>query len=499
MEVHEASIPSCPFCEFTDSDTYFLTQHVELCHPENGYSPFIAVGDDQSDDQTSRIKETHYPSLKDITPSKSPSSTELSIDTTSYTECPLGCGEAIIVTELSSHLDLHAAEGLALDEVAQSSKKRVDLNDDRSSDPDDAYSEVDDLVPAKLAKTLRDRDRPRKGVVRDTAVQPKSSSRKKRKKRRSHRSHEATVIKSQLGKSELGPHAHEKQMPAWLRRMLEEGAPVTYENRIQPDGTLTRVEMIENESRGIIPVLVQLCELDETVERAFLCDPNVRHVFKMPKEGGFCGYRNIQMLVSFIQDAKAPGWEHFPGRIPTILHLQEMIEHAWDMGINSNGRVETGGIRGTRKYIGTSEAQALLFSLGMNCQPAAFSNNNELLAHESLLEAVGDYFIQASAEPADKKVLQTHLPPIYFQHQGHSLTIVGLELRKNDSVNLLVFDPMFKTSPAIQRLIGTKVRCANPGRILKAHRRSSGYLRRYNEFEILKYVIGPRSTPLVEC
>ncbi len=34
-----------------------------------------------------------------------------------------------------------------------------------------------------------------------------------------------------------------------------------------------------------------------------------------------------------------------------------MIESAWDKGINDTGRIETGGIRGTRKYIGTPEVR----------------------------------------------------------------------------------------------------------------------------------------------
>lgn len=34
-----------------------------------------------------------------------------------------------------------------------------------------------------------------------------------------------------------------------------------------------------------------------------------------------------------------------------------MIEDAWDAGINLEGRIETGGIRGTRKYIGTPEVR----------------------------------------------------------------------------------------------------------------------------------------------
>lgn len=36
-----------------------------------------------------------------------------------------------------------------------------------------------------------------------------------------------------------------------------------------------------------------------------------------------------------------------------------MIEHAWDLGYNDSGREETGGIKGSRKYIGTPEVCVL--------------------------------------------------------------------------------------------------------------------------------------------
>jgi hypothetical protein len=75
----------------------------------------------------------------------------------------------------------------------------------------------------------------------------------------------------------------------------------------------------------------------------------------LAREGGFCGYRNIQMMISFIRNANLDGWEHFEGGIPSILELQDAIERAWDKGINVFGRIETGGIKGTRKFIGTSE------------------------------------------------------------------------------------------------------------------------------------------------
>lgn len=89
----------------------------------------------------------------------------------------------------------------------------------------------------------------------------------------------------------------------------------------------------------------------------------------MPREGGFCGYRNIQMLVSYLVKTQAQakakakengngdrnGPEYFKEGVPSILQLQDLIERAWDLGFNSTGRTETGGIKGTRKFIGTPE------------------------------------------------------------------------------------------------------------------------------------------------
>lgn len=146
-------------------------------------------------------------------------------------------------------------------------------------------------------------------------------------------------------------------MPPWLLRMLEKGPKITQSNKISSDGKLLKRETVENETAHIVPVLSRLCEQDTSVQRAFLCSPEVRHVFKMPREGGFCGYRNIQMLISYIQGSQSPGCGNFPKGLPTIIELQDMIEHAWDMGFNSVGKVETGGIRGTRKYIGTPEVR----------------------------------------------------------------------------------------------------------------------------------------------
>jgi hypothetical protein len=148
-------------------------------------------------------------------------------------------------------------------------------------------------------------------------------------------------------------------MPTWLKKMLEKGGRTSKQTRITTDGKLSRHTSVENETENLIPVIAKLCEQDQSSQRVFLCSPKVRHVCKMPREGGFCGYRNIQMLVSWIVKARGPGCEHFREGVPSILELQDLIERAWDLGFNSSGRTETGGIRGTRKFIGTPEVGIL--------------------------------------------------------------------------------------------------------------------------------------------
>lgn len=61
------------------------------------------------------------------------------------------------------------------------------------------------------------------------------------------------------------------------------------------------------------------------------------------------------MLISYIIDSESTGFQLFGDSFPTILQIQDLVEAAWDAGFNSQGRSETGGIKGTRKYIGTPE------------------------------------------------------------------------------------------------------------------------------------------------
>jgi hypothetical protein len=109
---------------------------------------------------------------------------------------------------------------------------------------------------------------------------------------------------------------------------------------------LISAEASQNKLSGVITILANLLKQDRRVETAYLCDDVTTQVYKLSGEGNhFCGYRNIQMLM--LRE------EH------SIPELQVMIESAWDKGYNSHSRVETGGIRDTRKHVGTSEVVLL--------------------------------------------------------------------------------------------------------------------------------------------
>jgi hypothetical protein len=63
------------------------------------------------------------------------------------------------------------------------------------------------------------------------------------------------------------------------------------------------------------------------------------------------------MAVSYVIGVKYTGAQYFKQSLPSIFDIQDLIEKAWNSGINAQGRIETGGVKGTRKYIGTPEVR----------------------------------------------------------------------------------------------------------------------------------------------
>ncbi|KAI0540957.1 peptidase family C78-domain-containing protein [Xylaria digitata] len=474
----QQNMMTCPLCEYKTDAEYAILLHMEESHAE-GKSPFVADPDPHPDPDTSRGKGNQ--------PAEQATSGDE--DAGLFVECPIeGCLEQISLAELEDHIDLHAMEE----------------NDESASDGAVAAADVAPVAgdkreyqspyssPEDAARSNRgyERERARSPANHESAVDAWKRIFGRRPVRKmvewESKSANGKTLKKRLGVSELGKHAYEHQMPDSLVALLRKRKYTSAE--------------------GIIQVLARLLEQNSSTEYAYLCHPAVQHISKLRGEGGFCGYRNIQMLSSYIVGARVEGAEVLGGKIPSIFRIQDYIENAWDMGINTSGRVETGGVRGTRKYIGTPEAQAMFISLKIPCEAEGFKSPKDGVAEAALFAAVQKYFESGAFDPRDK-VRCTELPPIYFQHRGHSLTIVGLEKRASGSLKLLVFDPMFHDPDGVIRLAGRaghyggaakddrhRIRHLmhrNPDGALRLYRRGNNYLKKYHEFELLRLKTDP--------
>ncbi|GAB7356522.1 hypothetical protein MBLNU459_g7268t2 [Dothideomycetes sp. NU459] len=247
-------------------------------------------------------------------------------------------------------------------------------------------------------------------------------------------------------------------------------------------------ETDKNCLHGTIPILAILLEKNSMINSAYLCHEAAKQVYKIRGEGDhFCGYRNIQMQLRSLAPASVKSDSNYP-----ILEVQGLIEKAWDSGFNTVARVETGGILDTRKHIGTAEAQALLRSLDIPCSARAFPENarESKSPYAELLDFVQTYFETGTPTTASSdgkaKVHITTRSPIFFQRPRHSLTIVGLEKRKDGSRALIVFDPAYKPPKKLRQARGNgMIEVKSPISILKDYTRDEKYLKRFKAFELL--------------
>ncbi|KAL3425624.1 peptidase family C78 [Phlyctema vagabunda] len=476
--MEESSVIDCPFCGYTTNNEYQIMLHLETLHSE-GESPFIVKDDATVGAAMSNLSGPDRENDDDV----------------QYASCPVeGCGETLLLTDFDGHVQLHDLEDpdaeveLAPTAVATAAGASGSLSEDDArgvafgTKLSVALRNLDDHEPPSSSSAHSEQQEKAKAAWREMMSMPTSS------KANLPASSSSKTARRKLGKAELGPYYNEKQMPPWLVKLLEtEDGATKFVNRLEGDGRTRKVKVCENQQSDIIPVIKQLLVQDPLTEYAYLCHPSVKHVSKLKKEGGFCGYRNIQMAASYILGVKSQGHEHFNGHMPTIFEIQEWIETAWDLGINASGRIETGGIRGTRKYIGTPEAQAMFVSLGIACDAQAFrtSKTNGLPADVALLRAVETYF-STGRRGRFETVNCTDLPPLYYQQPGHSMTIIGFEQKRDGSKNLLVFDPMFHDASSVTKHIDRTFTHKSPADLLKAYRRGTKYLKKYKEFETLR-------------
>ncbi|KAF2404554.1 DUF1671-domain-containing protein [Trichodelitschia bisporula] len=485
-------VEPCPICGQRLPDPYALTLHVEEAHTDD--SPFVVRDDEPATPSTASL-----PGYEEDMKEQQPQD-ETSMDANNqYALCPEeGCGEQLLLGDINEHLDLHEAEDVTFQE--------------QNHQPTPSRSKAKDL---SALHTAHSSSSPSRSSTKHKKIRSPShthSSHRRRVKRHSPAGKEnnnriglgrkflfwvANMSQgrpskslrngSRLGASELGPYAYEDRMPAWLFKQLEDGPPMRQIKKLGRDGRYTVQEVVEGETSGVLPILSRLSALDPRVRTAYYCHPSVLQIGKAKNEGGFCGFRNLQMQVSYIQGAKAPGYEKFPGRTPGVLQLQDWIEKAWDQGICETSRAEIGQLLGTRKWIGTMEALALYHYMDIKVMARTFGDQHGRYAHQRLLDWVEDYF--RSSAPHDlNKVVTTLKPPIYLQRPCHSMTIIGLERMRDGTRNLLVFDPLYCAPRIMQDMIdrGPQAIHVPNEKFMRLYRRHETKLYPYLDFEVLE-------------
>ncbi|CAH1799125.1 unnamed protein product [Owenia fusiformis] len=189
-------------------------------------------------------------------------------------------------------------------------------------------------------------------------------------------------------------------------------------------------------TKGVMVKLRQFYALTNySIKDVWLASDVTHYASSYADKGWGCGYRNLQMLLSSL--ATSPTYEEvlFNGRplIPSIPKIQRLIEAAWIKGFDVQGAGQLGNqLVNTKKWIGATEIVATLSSLKIKCQLLDFhAPSGPNGSHPRLFQWVRDYF----AAHTDFK------PPLFFQHQGHSRTIVGIEEVRDNSLRMLIFDP----------------------------------------------------------
>lgn len=268
-----------------------------------------------------------------------------------WTRCTRpGCGDYVLIYDIDEHLDMHIAISLS-----EADEQRPALPSRRPQDRHESKA-TSSMTPTQRSPRRvsrvgsRSEDRSRSGhslLHYFAGTVPKDHSMRRSSTRTTYRHIRDEPLKppGRLGKRELGPYAFEESMPDEVRRRLVEGSNPRLVNQIGRDGRVSRQTIFPNQTAGIIPVLADLCAMERYTTVAYFCHPSTRHINKIQCNGNFCGYWNIQVLLSYIQAVTPEG----PQEIPNVLQIQAYIHQAWDRGMCPQGEIETGGIRNTRK------------------------------------------------------------------------------------------------------------------------------------------------------
>lgn len=211
-------------------------------------------------------------------------------------------------------------------------------------------------------------------------------------------------------------------------------------------------DITRSQTRGCLYALCTVLANVDNIQKASLCNTDVIHsATNLSDLGWGCGYRNIQMLFSSLASLDSKVFEAAFG-LPDqmgIVEIQRAIERAWARGFDVEGAQQLSWkLLDTKKWIGTTEAYALLTDAGYDVTIVQFDGTNN---GQKLINFCALYFGISEPASTDDSVLQSKKHPLYFQHQGHSRTIIGCVQTQN-GLSLLVFDPARRVSEEMKKL-----------------------------------------------
>uniref|UniRef100_A0A0E0FZY2 UFSP1/2/DUB catalytic domain-containing protein n=1 Tax=Oryza nivara TaxID=4536 RepID=A0A0E0FZY2_ORYNI len=265
------------------------------------------------------------------------------------------------------------------------------------------------------------------------------------------------------------------------------------------------------EIQGGVMNLLRACLESEAGSSTSMISGRVDHYQSLSSEdkGWGCGWRNIQMLSSHLLKQRPEAREALfggSGFVPDIPSLQRWLEIAWDKKFDTLGSSHFHNkVYGAKKWIGTTECAALLRSFGLRARVVDFdstessgphskngkhapkrvqgpmdkfliknvsptSTSSELCREDAenmrgqqvLVDWIWNYFASRHSDNSDssRRVLVSDKTPLYFQHQGHSRTIVGIQKQNGqrgnqDRFTLLILDPGHRTSD-LERALRSK-------------------------------------------
>jgi hypothetical protein len=204
--------------------------------------------------------------------------------------------------------------------------------------------------------------------------------------------------------------------------------------------------------------------------KIYICK-DVNHYFTSLGDAGWgCGYRNFQMICSYLLENSYFTKQLFGGidSICTVPEIQTWMEKCWSAGFDREGRkIFNGKLTNTKGMLGTTDVAALFRYFGIRMNLVDFLSTpldkaiieaqrqqlpfpKQIIYYEpnnKLFEWVYQYFSEGNEKQSSLSITKKSRPfrpPLYLQHPGHSRTIVGVtKNKKSGEIYLIVFDPAY--------------------------------------------------------